>query len=113
MGASCERRSSAFRPGCPEFLTRRRVPPPPALRLNAAREASREGSRGAACVPVWPCDDRELEAAARTTTSKAPLNNRLHNMVCAGEVSLRLAQTGIADNWTQLYKKVFGHTADR
>jgi hypothetical protein len=39
---------------------------------------------------------------------KDKLENRLHDMVCAGAISLRSAQQQIAANWEKLYAKVFG-----
>ena len=39
---------------------------------------------------------------------KDKLENRLHAMVCADQMTLRAAQRQIAANWQALYKKVFG-----
>ena len=39
---------------------------------------------------------------------KDKLENRLHRMVCAGAITLRAAQRGIATNWEALYKRVYG-----
>ena len=39
---------------------------------------------------------------------KDKLENRLHAMVCANEMTLRAAQHQIAADWQALYKKVFG-----
>lgn len=39
---------------------------------------------------------------------KDRLENRLHEMVCAGSISLRTAQRGIARDWEALYRRVFG-----
>ena len=39
---------------------------------------------------------------------KDRLENRLHAMVCAGEIGLRSAQRQIASNWEALYRKVYG-----
>jgi hypothetical protein len=39
---------------------------------------------------------------------KDKLENRLHALVCAGAMTLRAAQTGIARNWEALYTEVFG-----
>lgn len=39
---------------------------------------------------------------------KDKLENRLHAMVCANEMTLRAAQQQIAADWQALYKKVFG-----
>jgi Protein of unknown function (DUF3761) len=39
---------------------------------------------------------------------KDKLENKLHAMVCAGTVTLRAAQVGIATHWQALYVSVFG-----
>ena len=39
---------------------------------------------------------------------KDRLENRLHDMVCAGALSLRTAQRRIAGDWEALYRRVFG-----
>lgn len=39
---------------------------------------------------------------------KDKLENRLHVMVCAGSIGLRVAQRGIASDWIALYRRVFG-----
>ena len=39
---------------------------------------------------------------------KDKLENKLHALVCAGAMSLRSAQVGIATNWRALYRTVFG-----
>jgi hypothetical protein len=39
---------------------------------------------------------------------KDKLENRLHQMVCSGSITLRAAQLGIAQNWQILYAQVFG-----
>jgi len=39
---------------------------------------------------------------------KDKLENRLHELVCAGAISLRAAQQGIASNWQALYEHVYG-----
>lgn len=39
---------------------------------------------------------------------KDKLENKLHQMVCAGATTLRAAQRGIASNWEALYKRVYG-----
>ena len=41
---------------------------------------------------------------------KDRLENKLHDLVCAGTMTLRAAQRGIASNWQALYKKVYGNT---
>jgi hypothetical protein len=40
--------------------------------------------------------------------AKDKLENKLHDLVCSGSMSLRAAQRGIASNWMTLYKRVFG-----
>ena len=44
---------------------------------------------------------------------KDRLENRLHDMVCAGQISLRAAQRGIARDWEALYRRVFGAAPTR
>jgi hypothetical protein len=39
---------------------------------------------------------------------KDKLENKVHDMVCAGQITLRRAQRQIAANWQTLYKKAFG-----
>ena len=39
---------------------------------------------------------------------KDRLENKAHALVCAGAMTLRAAQFGIAKNWQALYKRVFG-----
>jgi hypothetical protein len=39
---------------------------------------------------------------------KDKLENRLHDMVCAGQISLSTARHQIAADWERLYKKVYG-----
>ena len=39
---------------------------------------------------------------------KDQLENRAHDLVCAGKMTLRDAQVGIATSWQALYMKVFG-----
>jgi len=41
-------------------------------------------------------------------TAKDRLENKAHDLVCAGAITLREAQLGIATNWQGLYKRVFG-----
>jgi len=40
--------------------------------------------------------------------AKDRLENKLHELVCAGSLTLRYAQRAIASNWQLLYKRVFG-----
>jgi hypothetical protein len=40
--------------------------------------------------------------------AKDRLENRLHQLVCAGTMSLGVARAGIARNWAALYRSVFG-----
>ena len=39
---------------------------------------------------------------------KDTLENRLHDLVCSGAMTLRAAQTRIASNWQSLYLQVYG-----
>jgi hypothetical protein len=38
------------------------------------------------------------------------LENKLHDLVCGGAMTLRTAQPGIAVNWQALYKKISGES---
>ena len=38
---------------------------------------------------------------------KDKLENRLHDLVCSGAITLRTARGGIASNWKRLYRKVY------
>jgi len=40
--------------------------------------------------------------------AKDKLGNRLRGLVCAGTMTLHAAQVGIAMNWRELYKKLYG-----
>ena len=44
---------------------------------------------------------------------KDRLENRLHDLVCSGAITLRAAQRGIAADWEALYTHVFGTAAGR
>jgi Protein of unknown function (DUF3761) len=50
----------------------------------------------------------EPGSGAESYHVKDKLENRLHAMVCAGQIGLRQAQTGIARDWHALDVKVFG-----
>ncbi|HVU76749.1 MAG TPA: hypothetical protein VHC67_04140 [Gaiellaceae bacterium] len=50
----------------------------------------------------------EPGSGAANYHAKDRLENKLHDMVCAGEITLSAAQHGIAKNWETLYAKVFG-----
>jgi hypothetical protein len=39
--------------------------------------------------------------------AKDRLEDQLHDLACAGSISLRVAQVGIARNWPALYRRVF------
>ena len=39
---------------------------------------------------------------------KDTLENKVHDLVCAGKMTLAAARNGIARNWQALYKKVYG-----
>jgi len=39
---------------------------------------------------------------------KDRLENKVHDLVCSGQLSLREAQRGIASDWEKLYERVFG-----
>ena len=50
----------------------------------------------------------EPGAGAVNYHSKDRLENRLHDMVCAQQITLAAARHGIASNWKTLYGRVFG-----
>jgi hypothetical protein len=49
----------------------------------------------------------EPGSGAANYHSKDRLENRLHDLVCGGRMTLRAAQRGIASNWIALYRRVF------
>jgi hypothetical protein len=49
-----------------------------------------------------------LPAGAPGFHVKDKLENKLHDLVCDGTMSLRSVQRQIATNWQKLYKKAFG-----
>ena len=51
-----------------------------------------------------------LPAGAPGFHVKDQIENKLHDIVCDGTMTLRSAQRQIAANWQALYKKVFGST---
>ena len=51
-----------------------------------------------------------LPAGAPGFHIKDKLENKLHDLVCDGTMTLRSVQRQIAANWQALYKKVFGST---
>jgi hypothetical protein len=55
---------------------------------------------------LWPESSR---ATAWNSQVKDALEDRLHDLVCGGQVDLATAQREIADNWIEAYKKYF-HT---
>jgi hypothetical protein len=50
----------------------------------------------------------EPGSGAASYQVKDKLENKLHDLVCTGAMTLRAAQRGIASNWETLYKHVFG-----
>jgi hypothetical protein len=54
---------------------------------------------------LWP-EAYDLDWGARV---KDALENKLHTMVCSGDISLERAQHEIATDWIAAYKKYF-HT---
>jgi hypothetical protein len=53
---------------------------------------------------LWP----EPYAASEGARVKDKVENRLHDLVCSGEISLRTAQTAIATNWWSAYQRYGG-----
>ncbi|HEY1730814.1 MAG TPA: hypothetical protein VGG15_03655 [Terriglobales bacterium] len=56
---------------------------------------------------LWP---EPSAAATWNVKTKDALENRLHHMVCHGDLSLETAQQDLATDWVSAYKKYF-HTA--
>jgi hypothetical protein len=50
----------------------------------------------------------KLPAGAPGFHVKDKLENKLHDLVCDGTMTLRSVQKQIAGNWQTLYKRVFG-----
>jgi Protein of unknown function (DUF3761) len=50
----------------------------------------------------------EKAAAHPGYRAKDKLENKLHAMVCGGQIALRTTQRSIASNWQALYKQVYG-----
>jgi Protein of unknown function (DUF3761) len=50
----------------------------------------------------------EPGTGAASYHAKDKLENRLHVMVCGGQITLRQAQTQIASNWEALYQREYG-----
>jgi hypothetical protein len=50
----------------------------------------------------------EPGAGAASYHVKDVLENKLHDLVCSGALTLSAAQRGIASNWQALYRRVFG-----
>ena len=50
----------------------------------------------------------EPGSGAANYHAKDRLENKLHDMVCSGSITLRRAQRQIATNWKTLYRNVFG-----
>jgi hypothetical protein len=53
---------------------------------------------------VWP---QPYTDAVWNSHVKDALEDRLHELVCSGRISLATAQHDIATNWVQAYKKYF------
>lgn len=56
---------------------------------------------------LWP-EPYNARAGARV---KDQLENKLHDLICAGVISLRTAQHAIADNWWRAYQHYIGWPA--
>jgi hypothetical protein len=50
----------------------------------------------------------EPGASAANYHAKDKLENKLHDLVCAGSMTLQTARRGITSNWKSLYVRVFG-----
>ena len=115
-----EGRSSARRPSAPVmFVTCR-------SRRSSTSSASTGSRRSSTGARSRSTTSSRSSSAARTTSRtstrrrrrypragfhvKDKLENKLHDLVCAGQITLRQAQRQIAANWQALYKKAFGVT---
>lgn len=56
---------------------------------------------------LWP----QSHSGQWNAHMKDRVENRLHREICAGNVSLKAAQRGIAKDWTVLYRHYFGSPA--
>jgi hypothetical protein len=50
----------------------------------------------------------ESAAPAPGFRIKDKLENKLHDLVCNGQITLAAARTGVASNWQALYRRVYG-----
>jgi|SRR3954451_10118980 hypothetical protein len=51
-----------------------------------------------------PCPFPEAASPRPGSHEKDRLENRLHDLVCSGQITLRRAQNAIATNWVKAYK---------
>jgi HNH endonuclease len=54
---------------------------------------------------LWP---QSTQTNPWNSYAKDALERRLHNLLCAGKLDLRVAQHAIASNWIEAYKKYVG-----
>jgi hypothetical protein len=59
---------------------------------------------------LW-VEPNDNPSATTTANSKDKLENRLHSLVCAGQLGLATAQSAIASNWVTAYQQYMGATA--
>ena len=78
--------------------------------LRHARSRSTTSSRSSSAAPTTsPTSTRRRRSAGTPGYHvKDKLENKLHDLVCDGAMTLRSVQQQIAANWQALYKKVFG-----
>jgi hypothetical protein len=57
---------------------------------------------------LWPEPWHGAASTPWNASVKDALENRLHSLVCSGQLSLRAAQTAEATNWEAAYKKYMG-----
>jgi hypothetical protein len=95
---------------------------PAAVKRDAYAEYGRSKEKGKCCevdhlIPLelggsnrlknlWP-EPYDTEWSAKV---KDRLENRLHAMVCAGDIELSAAQKAIATDWIRAYKEYVGET---
>jgi hypothetical protein len=59
------------------------------------------GSNDVATIPGGPVHLQRARV-------KDKIENKLHDLMCDGKMTLRTVQRGIAKDWQALYKKVYG-----
>jgi hypothetical protein len=61
---------------------------------------------------LWPQPRRSIERVWNAER-KNELENKLHALICTGEIDPEIAQRAIADDWTEAYRKYTGRTVSQ